>query len=73
MTKGIAGGQAERRIGGKKMKLYAYCVEDMTVLKVVEGIDNADCERQMDELCPSSDEIGWTYTPAFGFADGLME
>ena len=53
------------------MKLYAYSVETMEVLGVVEGDTNEECETKMAERGYEGDDIGWTYTPAFGFEGGL--
>ncbi|OHD24629.1 MAG: hypothetical protein A2Y38_16785 [Spirochaetes bacterium GWB1_59_5] len=56
------------------MKLYAYNTETMEVLAIANGETNEECESKMDAAgYPGGEEIGWTYSPAFGAVDGLIE
>jgi len=56
------------------MKLYAYDPNTMEVLAIANGETNEECESKMNEAgFPDGDEIGWTYSPAFGAVDGLVE
>ena len=54
------------------MKLYIYSTDDMSLVAVITGVDNADCERQASEQYDLNDEYSATYTPAFGAVDGLV-
>lgn len=54
------------------MTLYVYDLDTKRVLARIEGADNAECERKAAEDW-SRDETGWTYSPAFGASDGLVE
>ena len=56
------------------MKLYAYDTETMEVMAIIEGDRNCDCEEKANNAgYPGGDDIGWTYSPAFGFEGGLIE
>ena len=55
------------------MELYAYNADTMEVIAIATGDDNAECESKMEEAGYHGDEIGWTYSPAFGFEGGLVE
>jgi hypothetical protein len=59
---------------GKIMKLYVYDNETMEVMAIINGASNEECETKANEAGYSGgDEIGWTYSPAFGCVDGLKE
>ena len=54
------------------MKLYIYNTTTNEVIAVIEGVNNQECERIANEAGYfGDDEIGATYSPAFGFTDGL--
>ena len=53
-------------------KLYVYSLEDNSHVVTITGEDNASCEAKANELYGIND-YGWTYSPAFGAADGLGE
>lgn len=56
------------------MKLYAYNTDTMEVLAVINGESNAECERKAEAAgFGAGDETGWTYSPAFGAVDGLVD
>lgn len=56
------------------MKLYVYNQESMEVVAIINGGSNEECESKAGEngYYPSED-IAWTYSPAFGFDGGLIE
>jgi protein-disulfide isomerase len=56
----------------KTMKLYIYSLESNQHAATVTGETSEACERVAEETYGSND-FGWTYTPAFGFSDGLIE
>lgn len=54
--------------------LYVYdseTDEPHPLVAVYEGVDNRQCEEAA-ELDWGTDRYGWTYSPAFGAADGLV-
>lgn len=54
------------------MKFYIYEVVSMNVIDVIEADTNSECEAVAgDRGYMGNDEIGATYTPAFGFEGGL--
>ena len=56
------------------MKLYAYNADTMEVIAIATGETNKECESKMENAgYPGGEEIGWTYSPAFGMVDGLIE
>ena len=55
------------------MKLYVYNTETMEVAAIIEGETNEACENVASEQYGDTDYYGWTYTPAFGTNDGLIE
>ena len=56
------------------MKLYAYNVESMEVVAIINGENNEECEAKAENAGYSpSDDIAWTYSPAFGMVDGLTD
>ena len=55
------------------MKLFIYNVENMEVIVITEGNDNQECEEKAESAGYVGDDYAWTYTPAFGFEDGLIE
>lgn len=54
------------------MKLYIYSIEDNRHLATITGETNAACEAALADNF-NVDEIGATYSPAFGSAEGLVE
>jgi len=56
----------------KTMKLYIYSLESNQHAATVTGETNEACERVAEETYGSND-FGWTYSPAFGCSDGLIE
>ena len=54
------------------MKLYIYSLENNIHCATVNGESNDACERKAEETYGSND-YGWTYSPAFGAADGIKE
>ena len=54
------------------MKLYVYDPDTMLVVAIAEGESNEECERKASaEYSP--DDYRFTYSPAFGFVDGLID
>jgi hypothetical protein len=54
------------------MKLYVYSLEDNRHIATITSNDNAACEARANDVYGGND-CGWTYSPAFGFANGLVE
>lgn len=54
------------------MKLYVYEADSMLHLATIIGESNDECEAIADKY-PAGDNVGWTYSPAFGMSDGLVE
>lgn len=54
-------------------RLYIYNNSTRKVVAVVSGKDNTCCERIAAERFSDTDYFGWTYSPAFGTRDGLIE
>lgn len=54
------------------MTLYIYNSE---TAEVVEKVTGGTQEQQMDHASEhyDADDYGWTYSPAFGMADGLID
>jgi len=55
-----------------EMKLYIYSLENNLHVATITGDDNATCEAKAAEVYGSND-YGWTYSPAFGAYEGLVE
>lgn len=55
------------------MKLYIYENESMELSAIINAEDNAQCEAVANEQYGDTDLYGWTYSPAFGFDDGVIE
>lgn len=55
-----------------KLKLYIYNQEN-EVVAVVEGYSNKECEEKAADAGYTTDDYGWTYSPAFGTVDGLKD
>lgn len=55
------------------MKLYIYNPENNEHIATIIGDSNEACERVAAERYGSGDGFAWTYSPAFGTADGLVE
>ena len=54
------------------MRLYIYDEETMQVIAIATGNTNEECEAKAAPYT-EQDGIAGTYTPAFGFVDGLIE
>ena len=54
------------------MTLYVYDAETREVVAEIEGADNQSCERSAAEQWGDTEKYGWTYSPAFGYRDGLL-
>lgn len=52
--------------------LYIYTNDDMIHRATISADKNQDCEDLADQLYGNGDH-GYTYTPAFGAVDGLVE
>jgi hypothetical protein len=50
--------------------LYVYNIESNEHIATITGSSNASCEAVANERYGSND-YAWTYSPAFGLADGL--
>lgn len=55
------------------MKLYIYTPDDMLHVATITGSSNASCEATASSAYDDTDTYLWTYTPAFGFAGGLVQ
>jgi hypothetical protein len=55
------------------MELYIYEADSMIHLATIIGESNEECEAIASDKYPADDNIGWTYSPAFGMSDGLIE
>ena len=51
--------------------LYIYDLETKEHVATIIGAANTDCENFA--MAEYGDEYGWTYSPAFGCNDGLIE
>lgn len=54
------------------MTLYIYATDNMTLVARINGETERACEKVASERFGDSDTYGWTYTPAFGTADGVQ-
>ena len=54
------------------MELYVYSNETNKHVATITGETNDDCEAKAEELYSTNDYSN-TYSPAFGFAGGLVE
>ena len=52
--------------------LYVFSTEDNTLVARIEGETNEACENCASNNYGDTDTFGWTYSPAFGFAGGLL-
>lgn len=55
------------------MIAYAYNVDNNEVVAVIEGADHRAIEAAYAERYAGRDDLGMTYTPAFGATDGLID
>lgn len=53
------------------MEAYVYDSETMKVLAKITGDDSKAIEAKFEE-CFDTEELSLTYSPAFGFEDGLV-
>ena len=53
--------------------LYIYTAEDNTLVARITGDSNAACETVAADAYGDTDMYGWTYSPAFGASDGLVD
>lgn len=51
--------------------LYVYNTDSMRLIARINGDSNQTCEQSAANLY--GDDYGWTYTPAFGATDGLID
>jgi len=54
------------------MNLYIYSLEDLKHVATISGKDQGSIEAKADDAYDAN-EYGWTYSPAFGTNDGLIE
>ena len=52
------------------MELYIYDLDTNEVVAIAVGETTEECE---DKAAPYTNDYGTTYSPAFGFANGLIE
>ena len=52
------------------MRLYIYDLDTNEVVAIAEGETEQECE---DKATPYTNDYGTTYSPAFGFDNGLVE
>ena len=52
---------------------YAYEIESRKLLATIEGKSNEVIERAYAARFGDADDLGLTYTPAFGAASGLVD
>lgn len=55
------------------MTLYIYTTEDNNLVARINGNDNGVCEAVATDRFGDTDTFGWTYSPAFGANDGLVD
>ncbi len=55
------------------MKLYIYNTDSREVVAIANGADNKQCEALAAAHYGDTDTFGWSYEPAFGCNDGLIE
>lgn len=55
------------------MKLYIYDTKTMEVVAIARGKNNDECEAKAVVGYADTDQFLWTYSPAFGASDGLIE
>ena len=55
------------------MTLYIYTTKDNRLVARINGSDNASCEAIANDRFGDTDTFGWTYSPAFGANDGLVD
>ncbi|HEY6541091.1 MAG TPA: hypothetical protein VIZ18_09145 [Ktedonobacteraceae bacterium] len=53
--------------------LWVYDLETKEVIAEIEGADNKACETIASKRWGDTDYFGWTYSPAFGVSDGLIQ
>jgi hypothetical protein len=52
--------------------LYVYDIDANKVQAIITGDDSSDCE-DFAKSNYDNEAFAWTYTPSFGFANGLTE
>ncbi|UNY40500.1 hypothetical protein KLEP7_gp78 [Pseudaeromonas phage vB_PpeM_ KLEP7] len=55
------------------MRLYIYTLDNKQTIDYIDGETNKECEDLALALYWDTDVYGWTYSPAFGCADGLID
>lgn len=53
--------------------LYVYSNETMGLVARIDGKTNDACEAVASDKYGDTDYFGWTYSPAFGANDGLVD
>lgn len=53
------------------LALYIYDAETNKHVATIHGANNAACEGIAQDMF--ANDFGWTYSPAFGYTDGLEE
>lgn len=53
--------------------LWVYDLENNEVIAEIDGADNKACEKVAADRWGDTDYFGWTYSPAFGVSDGLIQ
>lgn len=56
-----------------ELTLYVYETETRVVVDRITGDTNKACEQIAADRYGDTDVYGWTYSPAFGCVDGLLE
>ena len=53
--------------------LYIYNVDTRHIVATIIAGNNLECENKAADLDYDLDRYGWTYSPAFGATDGLID
>jgi len=53
------------------MTIYIYDADTSDVIAAITGNTNEECEKYVNDNYNTNDEIRATYSPGFGFANGL--
>ena len=55
------------------LTLYIYNTDTKKIVAHIHGKDNAICEAMAENEYGDTDTYGWTYSPAIGAVDGLID